>query len=152
MRAGRVLIWAWTERSAPGRVSTGGHVMTLRYTPDAERLVVQTSEWVHLVELAAAPAVSASLLVPGLAQPGGLRFESDDGGRISLLLDRGPGEVEMQRLDFFNPSVAGGTDRDFGVIQDWLGRLKLRFDASGELVPTSGARPRNPVPGPPGTG
>ena len=92
------------------------------------------------------------LVEDGLAQPGGLRFDSEDGSQISVLLDRGPGEAEMQRLDFFHPRAAGTSDADFGTIQEWLGRLKLRFDASGELVPASEGRARNGLSESPGAG
>jgi hypothetical protein len=80
----------------------------------------------------------------GLTQPGGLRFESDDGSRISVLVDRGPDDVELQHLDFFDPRAVSDQLRDFGSIEDWLRRLKLRFDAAGELVPSSGDRREGP--------
>jgi hypothetical protein len=120
-------------------------VVTLRYAPAGGRLVVQTSEWVHLVDLAGTPTDAGSLLTGGLTQPGGLRFEADDGGKISVLVDRGPGDVELQHLDFFNPRVTSTRLSDFGSIEDWLRRLKLRFDAAGELVPSGGDR-RNGMP------
>lgn len=142
---GEVLLWSLDDRAPPTRFDTRGHVVTLRYAPAGDRLVVQTSEWVHLVDLAGTPTDAGSLLTGGLTQPGGLRFEADDGGKISVLVDRGPGDVELQHLDFFNPRVTSTRLSDFGSIEDWLRRLKLRFDAAGELVPRSGDR-RNGMP------
>jgi WD40 repeat protein len=137
---GEVLLWSLGERSPPTRFDTRGHVVTLRYAPAGERLVVQTSEWVHLVDLTGTPTIAGSLLMSGLTQPGGLRFESDEGARISVLVDRGPGDVELQHLDFFDPRPVSAQLRDFGPIEDWLRRLKLRFDTAGELVPSSDDR------------
>ena len=142
---GEVLLWSLADRSPPTRFDTRGHVVTLRYAPAGERLVVQTSEWVHLVDLGGTPTVAGSLLLSGLTQPWGLRFESDDGGKVGVLVDRGPGDVELQHLDFFNPPAVSAELRDFEPIEDWLRRLKLRFDAAGELVPSSGDR-RNGMP------
>jgi WD40 repeat protein len=137
---GDILLWKLPDRTPPVRLPLNGYVLGLRYTPGGDRLVVQTSEWVHLVDLAESPRIVASRLMPGLTAPGGMRFETDDGSELSMLIDRAPAVAELLRLDIVNPATETVHDIEPGEIDDWLHRLKLRFDTTGELVPWTGER------------
>ena len=137
---GDLLLWNLPERAPPVRLPINGYVLSLRYAPGADRLVVQTSEWVHLVDLTESPAIVASRLMPGLTAPGGMRFETEDGSELSMLIDRTPADPELLRLDIVNPGSESEEALEPGQIDDWLSRLKLRFDTTGELVPWTGER------------
>ena len=121
------------------RMTVNGLVLAMRYAPSGERLVVQTGEWAHLVDLTVPPRVASSRLMPGLTVPGGLRLESDDGLNFSVLVSREPNAVGLERIDVTSPGTEAPIE-DLGRIEAWMDRLKLRFDAAGELVPLTGER------------
>jgi hypothetical protein len=136
---GELFLWDLPAAAPPARLTINGLVLAMRYAPSGERLVVQTGEWAHLVDLTAPPRVASSRLMPGLTVPGGLRLESDDGLNFSVLVSREPNDVGLERIDVTSPGTEAPIG-DLGSIEAWMDRLKLRFDAAGELVPLTGER------------
>jgi hypothetical protein len=88
------------------------------------------------------PAVEKSVLLPGTLPPHAWRISYGENESAGMLAVDSDGRRLVQ-LDLSGQAVTGGTMSSVSEV-DWLDRLKLRFGASGALIPATELSPRGP--------
>lgn len=130
---GQLYLWD-TGRLIGGRrtVSINGFPLSLAFGR-GDVLFVQTAEWLHLMSIGEQLTVSRSILLPGALPPGAWRI-SPEGRYPARMLIADSGGYRLAHFE-----LLGGVDAQrregLGSERSWLHRLKLRFDASGTLIP-----------------
>ncbi len=140
--AGQVYLWD-TLKPIGGRkaVPVNGWLLGMVFGDD-EVLYVQTAEWLHVISTGVAPAIRSSFLLPGAVPPDAWRVPADGSGKVRMLAVDSGGhhivQLDLRRqADTPDEPLPGPESR-------WLGILKLRFDATGALIPLKGvADPRS---------
>lgn len=136
MPGGQVYLWD-SFKPIGGRkaVKINGWLLDMAFG-DENTLYVQTGEWLHLISTGEEPDIRASFLLPGAVPPDAWRVPSDGSAKIRMLAVDADGHRIIQ-MGLAAPRDA--TDKpDPGPESRWLETLKLRFDATGELVPRTG--------------
>jgi WD40 repeat protein len=140
---GQVQAWGMGSGGRPLGLTLAAPVAGLQFSPDGRYLLAQTEAWLHRLGVADGRlAVLSSRLLPGEVPAAGWRSAAADGTRLVLLagsLGESMSVLDMERLplppDDWQPDLQG-----------WQQRLKLYFDADGELQ--YGPPPDAPLAGP----
>jgi WD40 repeat protein len=145
--AGQLYVWD-TTRPIGGRrlVVINGWITSLAFSQDGESLYVQTGEWIHLFAVGDETRMIASALLPGSVPAGAWQPPDEGGGELRLLTVDATGHRLVQ-MRLGEPAIATIDDDALRSVDRWLDVLKLRFDATGVLVPVvdSENRPDLPV-------
>lgn len=142
MPGGQVYLWD-SFKPIGGRkaVKINGWLLDMAFGAD-DTLYVQTGEWLHLISAGEEPTIRESFLLPGAVPPDAWRVSAGGPARVRMLaVDSGGHRIVQMELTGHRDASEGP---DPGPESRWLDILKLRFDATGELVPKMG----NPEPDP----
>lgn len=122
-----------------------GPVLAMRYAGRGSRLLVQTSEWLHLLDLSrGAPRVVASRLLPGLLPAGAWQVNDEAGRRVTVADDVRGATPGLRVMDLLDPASGEGAPGNPGNVDAWLERLRLRFEAGGTVVSVAPGSPAWP--------
>ena len=148
---GQLYLWD-TGRLIGSRrtVSINGFPLSLAFG-GGDVLFVQTAEWLHVMPIGEQLTVIRSILLPGALPPGAWRI-SPDGRYPARMLIADAGSYRLVHFDLLDAAGAASS-AGLGSERSWLSRLKLRFDASGTLIPVlatmsgapQGQRPLGPA-------
>jgi WD40 repeat protein len=143
---GQMYLWDTSRLIGSRRmVQINGWPLSLAFDPRKESLFVQTAEWLHELSYGENPDIVASALLPAALPPGAWSVSADS-AELARVLAVDSGGHRIVHLDLFGTSP-GKVDVDAGSEVRWLDRLKLRFDATGALIPitaaTAGSSPRS---------
>ena len=143
---GQIYIWDTTRLIGSRRmVKLNGWPLAMTFDTAGNSLFVQTGEWLHILSVGEDPAVERSILLAGAVPPNAWRVSSGGGESARMLALEADGHRLVQ-LDLSGQAATGRTLTSVSEI-DWLDRLKLRFDASGSLVPVTGSAAPMPADG-----
>ncbi len=130
---GQVYLWD-TLKPIGGRkvVQINGWLLDMAFGGE-DALFVQTGEWLHRISTDERPEISGSFLLPGAVPPDAWRVPADVDGVVRMLaVDSGGHRIVQLELDRRGDPPG---EPDPGAEARWLDVLKLRYDATGELVP-----------------
>jgi WD40 repeat protein len=133
------LVYLWDSLKPIGGRKTlqiNGWLLDIVFGDD-DTLYVQTGEWLHVITTGEKPAIRASFLLPGAVPPDAWRVPTDGSGKVRMLAV-GSGGHRIVQLDLERQGDFPG-EPDPGGETRWLDILKLRYDATGELVPVQAA-------------
>lgn len=133
--AGQLYVWD-TTRPIGGRslVVVNGWITSLAFGRRGDGLYLQTGEWMHLLSVGESTDMVASALLPGSVPSGAWQAPDEKGGPLQLLTVDSTGHrlVQLQLAEPSSSTIEEGAMRS---VDRWLDVLKLRFDATGVLVP-----------------
>jgi WD40 repeat protein len=137
--AGQLYVWD-TTRPIGGRslVVVNGWITSLAFGGQGDSLYVQTGEWMHVLSLDESARITASALLPGSVPAGAWQAPDEAGGELRLLTVDANGH-RLVRMNLIAPASSRIEDHALRSIDRWLDVLKLRFDATGVLVPVVSA-------------
>ena len=147
--SGQLYVWD-TTRAIGGRslVVINGWITSLALGQDGESLYVQTGEWMHLFAVGDETRMSGSALLPGSVPAGAWQPPDQGGGELRLLTVDGTGHRLVQ-MTLGEPQIATIDGDALRSVDRWLDVLKLRFDATGVLVPVMESESRPDLPAAP---
>jgi WD40 repeat protein len=127
---GLVQAWGLDPGGRPLNVALAAPVLDLQFAPDGLSLLAQTPSWMHRLGVAEGRLrVLASRMLPAAVPPGAWRIAVPDGTRIVLV--GGAHSETMAVLDLERAPLPPDDWRP--DLDGWQQKLKLYFDAEGEL-------------------
>lgn len=137
---GDVYVWD-TQKPIGGRrrIRINGWVLGLKLTDPGRLLYLQTSEWMHMLDVTDEPRITASALLPGTSPAQVWHVDPEQVGAVRLLSIDMDGHRIVQ-MDLRRPLPGAMPSAEIGPVDRWLDLLKLSFGSTGVLVPVEGGQ------------